>query len=225
MVNLARVSSLRRFLARFVFAAAVGALVLFAIPAAQAQTKESAKSPAPTARLAPSYAIVATDRLRIDVYQEEDLSVIATVDSKGTVNLRLVGEVVVAGKTVPEAQKAIEAAYRDNRFLVTPQVTINIEEYAPREVSIDGWVRNPGRFPLPIDAGLTVADLVLKAGGLTDTARGSAVTVTRRGPDGKQTVFTIDVDSVIKGRSGAKASDNAFLLQPGDIVFVPQRII
>jgi polysaccharide biosynthesis/export protein len=184
--------------------------------------QENAKPPV---RMAPSYAIVPTDRLRIDVYQEEDLSVIASVDAKGTINLRLVGEILVAGKTVPEAQKLIEAAYRDNRYLVTPQVTINIEEYAPREVSIDGMVRNPGRFPLPIESGLTVADLVLKAGGLTDTARGSAVTVTRRGPDGKQTVFTLDVESVIRGKSSGKAADNAFLLQPGDIVFVPQRII
>jgi polysaccharide export outer membrane protein len=189
---------------------------------ANASAQDNTKPPA---RMVPSYAIVATDRLRIDVYQEEDLSVIASVDAKGTINLRLVGEVMVAGKTVPEAQKLIEAAYRDNRYLVTPQVTINIEEYAPREVSIDGMVRNPGRFPLPIESGLTVADLVLKAGGLTDTARGSAVTVTRRGLDGKQTVFTVDVESLIRGKSSGKAADNAFLLQPGDIVFVPQRII
>jgi polysaccharide export outer membrane protein len=221
MVNSSHVPFLLRHFARSARRAVLGFLALTSgFLAISAQ-----ETPKPTARAIPSYAIVATDRLRIDVYQEEDLSVIASVDAKGTINLRLVGEIVVAGKTVPEAQKAIEDAYREGRYLVTPQVTINIEEYAPREVSIDGMVRNPGRFPLPIEAGLTVADLVLKAGGLTDTARGSAVTVTRRGPDGKQTVFTVDVESLIKGRSSGKAADNAFLLQPGDIVFVPQRII
>lgn len=221
MVNSSHVPFLLRHFARSARRAVLGFLALasgfFAVSAQE--------MPKPATRAIPSYAIVATDRLRIDVYQEEDLSVIASVDAKGTINLRLVGEIVVAGKTVPEAQKAIEDAYREGRYLVTPQVTINIEEYAPREVSIDGMVRNPGRFPLPIESGLTVADLVLKAGGLTDTARGSAVTVTRRGPDGKQTVFTVDVESLIKGRSSGKAADNAFLLQPGDIVFVPQRII
>jgi polysaccharide export outer membrane protein len=221
MVNSSHVPFLPRHFARSTRRAVLGFLALasgfFAVSAQE--------MPKPATRAIPSYAIVATDRLRIDVYQEEDLSVIASVDAKGTINLRLVGEIVVAGKTVPEAQKAIEDAYREGRYLVTPQVTINIEEYAPREVSIDGMVRNPGRFPLPIESGLTVADLVLKAGGLTDTARGSAVTVTRRGPDGKQTVFTVDVESLIKGRSSGKAADNAFLLQPGDIVFVPQRII
>jgi len=110
-----------------------------------------------------SYAIASTDRLRITVYQEEDLSVFARVDAKGTVNLPLVGEVVVAGKTVSEAQQVIEAAYRDGRYLKKPQVTINIEEYAAREVSIDGKVRNPGRYPLPIEANMTVLELVTKA--------------------------------------------------------------
>ena len=220
MVNSRAVPFLRR---RSVVHTALGLLSLaLAFLSANASGQDAPKN-AP--RPAPGYAIVPTDRLRIDVYQEDDLSVIASVDAKGTINLRLVGEIMVAGKTVPEAQKAIEAAYRDGRYLVTPQVTINIEEYAPREVSIDGMVRNPGRFPLPIESGLTVADLVLKAGGLTDTARGSAVTVTRRGPDGKQTVFTVDVESLIKGKSSGKAADNSFLLQPGDIVFVPQRII
>jgi polysaccharide export outer membrane protein len=221
MVNSRRVPFLRRHFAYSAFRAAF-AFMVWAQCFLAASAQETSKS---LPRPVPSYAIVATDRLRIDVYQEDDLSVIASVDAKGAINLRLVGEILVAGKTVPEAQKAIEAAYREGRYLVTPQVTINIEEYAPREVSIDGMVRNPGRFPLPIEAGLTVADLVLKAGGLTDTARGSAVTVTRRGLDGKQTVFTVDVESLIKGKSSGKAADNAFLLQPGDIVFVPQRII
>ena len=172
-----------------------------------------------------SYTIANTDRLRITVYQEEDLSVFSRVDAQGTVNLPLVGEVKVAGKTVSEAQVAIEAAYRDGRFLKKPQVTINIEEYAPREVSIDGKVRNPGRYPLPIEANLTVLELVTKAGGFTDTAKGTAVSVTRITPDGKKVTFTVDVESLIKGRDRAKATDNSLLLQPGDIVYVPERII
>jgi polysaccharide export outer membrane protein len=173
----------------------------------------------------PSYAIACTDRLRIAVYQEEDLSVIARVDAKGTVNLPLVGEVAVVGKNVIEAQHAIEAAYQNGRYLKNPQVTINIEEYAPREVSVQGMVRNPGRYPLPIDAAMTVLDLVTKAGGLTDTAKGTAISITRISPDGKKTVFTVDIESLIRGRDKAKATDNSLLLLPGDIVYVPERII
>ncbi|MFT3781654.1 MAG: polysaccharide biosynthesis/export family protein [Nibricoccus sp.] len=178
-----------------------------------------------TGRSVPSYTIACTDRLRISVYQEEDLSVIARVDAKGTVNLPLVGEVSVLGQTVSEAQKSIETAYRTGRYLKNPQVTINIEEYAAREVSIQGMVRNPGRYPLPIEATMTVLELVTKAGGLTDTAKGTAITVTRISNDGKKSVFTIDIESLIRGREKAKATDNSLVLLPGDIVYVPERII
>lgn len=183
--------------------------------------------PAPSGAVAtrPSYAIANTDKLRITVYQEEDLSVFSRVDAQGKVNLPLVGEVAVAGKTVSEAQRVIEAAYRDGHYLKKPQVTINIEEYAPREVSIDGKVRTPGRYPLPIEANMTVLDLVTKAGGMTDTAKGTAISVTRISPDGKKSVFTVDIESLIKGRDRAKATDNSLVLQPGDIVYVPERII
>jgi polysaccharide export outer membrane protein len=172
-----------------------------------------------------AYTIANTDRLRITVYQEEDLSVFARVDAKGCVNLPLVGEVEVAGKTVSQAQHAIEASYRDGRYLKKPQVTINIEEYASREVSIDGKVRNPGRYPLPIESSMSVLELVTKAGGLLDTAKGTAITVTRISTDGKKVVFTVDVESLMKGRDRAKATDNSLTLQPGDIVYVPERII
>jgi polysaccharide export outer membrane protein len=171
----------------------------------------------------PSYTLTATDRLRIVIYQEDDLSSIVRIDSNGNVNLPLVGEVKVANLTVPQAQNAVEDAYRNGRFLRNPQVIISVEEYAPREVSIGGQVRNPGRYPLPIESVMTVVDLVTKAGGLTDIARGNSVTITHITPDGQKITSTVDVDSIIKGR--AKADNKALQLQPGDIVYVPERII
>jgi len=48
--------------------------------------------------------------------------------------------------------------------------------------------------------------------------------VTRILPDGSKKVFTVDVDSIIKGKAGSKADDN-FLLQTGDNVYVPERLI
>ena len=109
-----------------------GLLALLLMLGPQTRSENSAQPFRPVL----SYTIALTDRLRITVYQEEDLSVIARVDAKGTVNLPLVGEVQIYGKTVSEAQKIIEASYRSGRYLKNPQVTINIEEYAPREVSI-----------------------------------------------------------------------------------------
>ncbi len=172
-----------------------------------------------------AYTITLTDLLRVDIYQEDDLKTMSRVDAKGNVNLPLVGEVRVVGLTISEAQKAVENAYRDGRYLRTPQVTINVEAYASREVSIQGQVRSPGRFPLPIESSMTVLELVTKAGGFTDTAKGTAVNITRIKADGKKQVFTIDVESLIKGKDKANIGDNSLMLQPGDIVYVPERII
>jgi polysaccharide export outer membrane protein len=173
------------------------------------------------------YNIRTTDKLRISVFQEEDLSTICRVDAKGTVNLPLVGQIRVYGQTLSEAERTIESAYRDGQFLRSPQVTVAIEEYAPREVSIQGQVKNPGRYALPIEATLSVLDLVTKAGGFTDTAQGTAVKITRILPDGTTKVISLDVESLIKGKSSAKTNEenNALLLQPDDIVYVPERII
>jgi polysaccharide export outer membrane protein len=172
-----------------------------------------------------AYKITLTDLLRVDIYQEEDLRTMSRVDAKGKINLPLVGEVSVAGLTISEAQKAVENAYREGRYLRTPQVTINVEAYAAREVSIQGQVRSPGRYPLPIETSMTVLELVTRAGGFTDTAKGTAVNITRVTPDGKKQVFTIDVDSLLKGKDRANINDNSLMLEPGDIVFVPERII
>lgn len=171
-----------------------------------------------------TYTVARTDRLRIAVFQEPDLSVISRVDAKGSVNLPLVGEVVVAGLNLAQAQARIENAYRDGRFLRAPQVTLNVEEYAPREISISGEVRNPGRLSLPVEAGMTVLEAITRAGGFTDTARGNAINITRILPDGTKEVYTVDVQSTIRGRARANVSDSTLILLPGDIVYVPQRI-
>lgn len=166
------------------------------------------------------------DRIRVAVYQEEDLTTLARIDARGQVNLPLIGAISVGELTIVEAQSAIQTAYQEGRFLRNPQVTVSIEEYAPREVSIQGQIRNPGRWQLPPESTFTLVELVTKAGGITDIGKGSAVSITRILPDGSKKIFTVDVDSMIKGKKGSgKTEDNIFLLQPGDIVYVPERLI
>jgi polysaccharide export outer membrane protein len=58
-----------------------------------------------------------------------------------------------------------------------------------------------------------------------DTAKGTAIRVLRKGPDGKEQVFTVDVESILKAKKNAKVVDNSLELEPGDNVYVPQRII
>lgn len=183
---------------------------------------------APAGAIDPSkvvtYRIATNDRLRVGVFQEPDLDMIGRIDAKGTINLHLLGSVKLSDLSIPEAERAIEAAYRDGRFLRNPQVTITVEEYAAREVTIQGQIKNPGRYTLPIEQTMSVLELVTRAQGFTDTARGTAVAITRINADGSRQVFTVDVDSMIRGRNRNRNDESSFILMPGDIVYVPERL-
>ncbi len=205
-------------LLKLVLAAALAACVL--APARADGTGQDASK-------AKAYRIRTTDKISIRIFQEDDLTTVCRVDAKGTINLPLIGEIRVYGQTLSQAERTIESAYKDGRFLRNPEVTVAVEEYAPREVSIQGQVKNPGRYPLPVESNMSVVDLVTRAGGFTDTAQGTAVRVTRILPDGSTRVITLDVESLIKGRSDAKTNgdNSALVLEPDDIVYVPERII
>jgi polysaccharide export outer membrane protein len=205
-----------KLLRLFPLLAALGLAGLLPAHAADSRATDSKKNYVHTLALA--------DRVRIAIYQD-DLTSVTRIDARGKINLPLIGEIALGGLTIVEAQGAIENAYKDGRYLRNPQVTVSVEEYAPREVSIQGRIRNPGRYTLPIESTLTVVELVTKAGGIDDIGKGSAVSVTRILPDGTKKVFTVDVDSIIRGKKDTKIDDTTLLLQPGDIVYVPERLI
>lgn len=211
-------------------------LIIALVLAAQVNCSAQAGPLPPTANTAllavpgaktKSYRIAPTDKLRIAVVQEAELDSIVRVDANGSVNLKYVGPITIVGLTISEAEKMIEASYRDGRFLRSPQVTINVEEYALREVSIQGEVKNPARYPMPVETVVTLLDIVTRAGGFTDVAKGTEVKITRFGPDGRVLkVFVVDVESIIKGKGkDQKIEDSTLELEPGDVIYVPQRII
>lgn len=184
---------------------------------------------APSSKLAAAkstaYTIRNSDKLSVRIFQEEDLASTPRVDSKGTLNLSLISEIRVTGMTVNQAERAIENAYREGRFLRNPQVTITVEDYAPREVTINGQVKSPARYSLPLESPMTLLELVGKAGGFTETARGTAVRVTRIHTDGTATTNVYDVESILRGKKDARAQDSSLVLEPDDIIYVPERII
>src|SRR5690348_13952456 len=55
------------------------------------------------------------DRVRVSVYQEDDLTSLTRIDARGRINMPLLGEIAIGGMTVVEAQAAIENAYKEGR--------------------------------------------------------------------------------------------------------------
>lgn len=171
------------------------------------------------------YRITRGDTLSVAVVGEDIPAAQKRVEAIGTVNLTYIGDVRLAGLTIREAQELIQHTYRENRILRNPTVNIVVETYSPRIVRISGKVNSPGPINIPADTQMTIVELISKANGLTETARGSAVRVARTMPDGSTKYFTLDVESALKARGNANSADAAFVVEPDDIVFVPEKFI
>ncbi|WP_158277507.1 polysaccharide biosynthesis/export family protein [Opitutus sp. ER46] len=206
-------------------------MALVALNAAAMGQAASAPETAPAPRLDDKkvipYRITRGDRLAVSIFGEPDLTAgNKRVEGNGTINLTLVGYVRVYGLTLAEAADAIEAAYRDGRILRNPEVTVMVEEYSPRVVTVSGKVKFPGRVDLPPEQQWTIKDVITKVGGFDDTARGTAVRLIRKQPDGSSKVYTLDVQSTLLGKDRASTStDASFPVEPDDTIYVPEKII
>jgi polysaccharide export outer membrane protein len=137
------------------------------------------QTPSPSPSSAPTqagYAVGPGDVLDILVIGNEEMTRTSTVQPSGTITLPLLGEVPVAGLTVPEIQKKL-ATLLERDFLVNPQVEVRVREYQSQFVIVLGEINSPGRKPL---RGKTrLIDLLVDAGGFKPNASGD-VTITRR---------------------------------------------
>jgi protein involved in polysaccharide export with SLBB domain len=148
------------------------------------------------------YRVGAGDRLLITVFGEKDLSGEYMVDDTGAIAYPLVGALPVNNLTVRQVESGI--ADRLRRGLVTdPKVNVAVVRYRP--IFIVGEVQRPGAYEFY--NGITVLNAVAYAGGYTYRARNSKITVMRAGT----------------GERKPELVNEASLLQPGDIIMVPER--
>lgn len=132
------------------------------------------------------------DVLRITIYDNEDLNTVARVSGDGMVSISLIGRVKVLGLTSNQIADKIEKKLSSG-YIINPQVTVFVEEYRSKKVSILGTIRNPGLYEL--SGPTTLLELISTAGGLTDEA-GNRATIQK---GGKQTkVTTIDLEALLE---------------------------
>lgn len=173
----------------------------------------------------PSYHLSPGDTVSISVYNEPELAVSQTLGRVGEVRPHLIGEITLGGKTVRESELALEAIYRERQLLRNPVVTLVVTAYFPHEVSVLGAVRAPGTVVFPRDTtSLDIVEVITRVGGFLPISKAEAVTITRRLPDGKETVLTVDLDNVISGRRRAGRDRADFSIFPGDRIWVPERL-
>ncbi len=168
------------------------------------------------------YRIFSRDMIRVAVQGEPDLSVDRRIDALGEIYVPLLGNVKVAGLTPAEAQAAIAKRYVDEEIFIRPEVIVTVLEYSPKEIMVLGQVGRQGKLSMPAEAvNMPIVEAITSAGGFTRIAKGDAVRVTRKDEKGNEQSVTVNVEKMIDGRAG---SIEPFLLQPGDVVFVPERV-
>ncbi len=215
--------TLRQF--GFLLPGLLAAALAIGAPAARgAAGAEAAAETAPGAArdAASRYRLYPRDLIRIAVQGEPDVSVERRIDGHGEVSIPLLGQFKVAGLTVAEAQAAIARRYVAEEIFIRPEVVVSVSDYSPKELMVLGQVTKQGKqvFP-PETTAMPIVEAITAAGGFTRIAKGDAVKITRRDEQGVEQSFTVNVERLIDGRGGAA---DGFLLQPGDVVFVPERV-
>lgn len=192
---------------------------LYAASPARSPGSGSSASFAESAKPA-DYVLQPEDQLRVNVFQEEDINKQGevTISQESSITLPLIGTVSLKGLTARQAEDKIRALY-DKDYLVNPQVTVTVQKYAERSVNVFGSVKEAGRILFPPERGLTLLDAISGAKGHDRLASLKAVKLTRKLPNGDTVTETIDVDAIIKdGRKDIP-------LQPGDQIYIPERIL
>ena len=114
------------------------------------------------------YRIGPFDVLDISVFQVPELTKSVQVADSGTINLPLVGEVHVAGRTPQQLEHDLTARL-GAEYLQNPQVTVVVKEYNSQNVTISGAVKKPGVYP--IRGRTTLLQMVALAGDLDEGFR------------------------------------------------------
>ena len=127
------------------------------------------------AQPSPDYKIAPLDRLTIDVFNEPQfLQRDLMVSGEGKIIFPLLNEVEVAGLTVSQAKTKLEQLLGKN-YLVEPHVTIMVQKYRLRSVTVLGAVKLPGPYDLPEEQQIGLLEAIARAGGFTRQARKSRI--------------------------------------------------
>ena len=157
-----------------------------------------------------AYRLKEGDGVRMQVYEEPDLSTEVRITKSGDAAFPLIGSVVLAGLTLDEATKKLRDAYAAD-YLVDPKVTLAIVDYAREFISVLGAVAKPGEVTVPERGELDLVTALAAVGGLTPQADTSRVLVVRA--DGR---------SVTYGGEQMKGGGGNVVLKPSDRVVVSE---
>jgi protein involved in polysaccharide export with SLBB domain len=150
-----------------------------------------------------SYRLGAGDKIRVVVLQDTEFSGDYEVNASGGISVRMLGPVQVVGKTVAEIEEYLRERYREQGYLVTPRLSVELVSMRP--FYIVGEVARSGQFPY-VNC-LRVIQAIAIAGGFTRRAGKTRLTIKRfYATSAEEEYVTEDT-----------------LVEPGDVIRIPER--
>ena len=162
-----------------------------------------------------NYIVGPGDTLNITVWRNPELSMSVPVRPDGKVVTPLVDELVAQGKTSTEIARDVERAL--GKFVRDPIVTVIVTGFVgpySEQIRVVGEAAKPQA--LPYKQKMTLLDVMIAVGGLTDFADGNSASILRASDGEKQ--YTVRIKDLIK-RGDMSANVE---MKPGDILIIPQ---
>ena len=162
-----------------------------------------------------NYIVGPGDSLNIIVWRNPELSMSVPVRPDGKLTTPLVEELLVQGKTSVEIARDVEKALA--KYVRDPVVTVIVTGFVgpySEQIRVVGEAARP-QF-LPYKQKMTLLDVMIAVGGLTDFADGNGATIFRASEGDKR--YSVRIKDLIK-RGDISANVE---MKPGDVLIIPQ---
>jgi polysaccharide biosynthesis/export protein len=161
------------------------------------------------------YKIGPLDTLNIVVWRNPELTAVVTVRPDGFISTPLVEDLQAAGKSPAQLSREVEAAL--GKLIRDPVVSVIVTGFQgvyADQIRIVGEAARPQA--VPYRKNMTILDVMIQAGGMTDFADGNGAVLIRGAEGGKQ--YSVRLKDLLKR---GDISANVSML-PGDVIIVPQ---
>jgi polysaccharide export outer membrane protein len=164
------------------------------------------------------YLIGAGDTLNVVVWRNPELSITLPVRPDGKITTPLVEDLQASGKTSTQLARDIEKVLA--KYIQTPVVTVMVTAFSGpynQQVRVIGEAAKPQA--LPYRENMTLLDVMIAVGGITDFADGNKASILRTG-GGKTQQFGVRLTDLV--RAGDLSANVA--MRPGDVLIIPQSL-
>jgi polysaccharide export outer membrane protein len=195
-------------LASLVGCASEGMKSIYTEPTTQGMTSEDKQKQ--------KYLIGPGDQLKVFVWGDQELSTDVEVRPDGLISTPLVEDMQASGKTPTELARNLESEL--SKYVKNPKVTVSVSHFVGQyteQVRVVGQAAQPQA--IPFREGMTLLDVIIAVGGLTEFADGNNASIVRK-VNGVTQQYRVKLDDLIRD---GDISANVNML-PGDVLIIPE---